>query len=408
MVISCRSTKDDRRLHPAQQEKTIESAFKNCDLTFLKNVVLSREQLLFKNALERITLNDFDSSIVILKNLINISTDTFISLSSRKIFLNLLFYKSDWQQIIHYDSLFNRSLNDDDNVLQLAKAYSKIPYEDYIFSNEENEFDIDLSPTYTPIIPVLINGYVRNFWFDTGANYSVIASDIAAECGLIPIIFEKSKALTSTTRKVDIYPTYFKTLQLGNLIIKNHPAVILHDFDLKMKLFGSTKTTKIDGIIGWKAIQNMEVTIDYKNRKMSIIKPTKKKNIDNNLFWLSCPVIRVIGIDKQVLNFGLDLGSEKTSITNNIFNKINFDDIYQLTQQKTSAGGWIYFNSKMISYLPITVFNHTIEYFNIGTTFQLPSLFLNLDGILGNDLFLNSKIIIDISNNRFEFHPETK
>ncbi len=39
---------------------------------------------------------------------------------------------------------------------------------------------------------------------------------------------------------------------------------------MEFKLFGLLRLLKIDGIIGWQAIQNMKIEIDYKNKRTII------------------------------------------------------------------------------------------------------------------------------------------
>ncbi len=380
----------------------IYEAFRGNDLEYLSKLDLKKDEIALLNTLNLIYYLKLDSAEILLKTLISSSKDDSIYFYSMKILFDLYFFKSDWSKLLNQDSLANRSLFDEDNIMLLASAYNSISKENVVYNEFESIIDFRFSPSRCPIVPVLVNGRLRYFWFDTGANYSVISSDIASECNVEPIIFKYSKALTSTSLKINIYPSYIKNLMVGNINYFNHPVVIVHDFDLKMKMFGN-KNTKIDGIIGWKAIQKMNLTIDYINKKIIIRKPIDSNFTNRNLYWLGCPIVKFTAMNGVRLNFGLDLGSETTAITNSIFKKIAFNKIYDQTKQKGSAGGWVYFNARMVSNLGVNIADHFVEFNNIGTTFQIPHLFISLDGILGSDFISEGITRIDLTNGIFDF-----
>ncbi len=388
-------------IKPASYNNIYE-AFRANDPEYLYKHCSKHEEIILLDVLNLINKLKLDSAEILLKIINDYTKDDSILFYSKKILYDLYFFKSDWSKLLVHDSLSNRDLPDEDNIMLLASAYNSIPKDSLVFNNFESTIDFRFSPSRCPIVPVLVNGRLRYFWFDTGANYSVISSDIAGECDVEPIIFEYSKAITGTTRKINIYPSFIKNLIIGNINFFNHPVVIVHDFDLKMKLF-SNKNTKIDGIIGWKAIQNMNLTIDYINKKVIIRKPIDSNKTNRNLFWLGCPIIKLSASNGTKLNFGLDLGSESTAITNSIFKKIEFNKIYDQTKQKGSAGGWVYFNARMVSNLGVNIAGHYVEFNNIGTTFQMPRLFITLDGILGSDFISEGITRIDLINGIFDF-----
>jgi hypothetical protein len=166
-------------------------------------------------------------------------------------------------------------------------------------------------------------------------------------------------------------------------LIYNSPFVIVHDFDLKLRLFGLHTKTKIDGIIGWKFIRHTDVTIDCRNSILILRKPINKHipEREKNFFWLGCPFVTINEKKNGIpLIFGLDIGAEKSSITHKIFGEISFKKTYQYVKQQTSAGSSAYYYSTLVSYLPLIISGHQVEFYNIGTSYQLPRLFINLDG----------------------------
>ncbi len=390
-----------------QKTKTPIQIMKSFDFEALKQFRLTEEEEQFKLGLESVAEYDFDTAEKIFLNLYYSSADENIKRESAKIIFNILFLKSEWNKIRKFDSIAHKGLEDEDRIMILAKAFARVPPERLSYSQDSVTINFTKSPTNCPIIPCLINGKKRYFWFDTGANYSVISSDIAAECDVFPIIREHSKARTGTIRKINIYPAVVDSCSVGNLTVYNSPFVIVHDFDLKLRLFGSHTKTKIDGIIGWKIIQHLDALIDYTNYTMTLRRPQNKQIPAEmkNFFWLGCPFIVVKEIDRNSLIFGLDLGAENSCITHNIFEKKSFDEIYGRIKPQTSVGGEVYFNAKLVSRLTFNLDNTQVEFHNISTSFQVQHLFLNLDGILGCDFTQDSKIHLDIRNGIFRFTP---
>jgi len=383
------------------------SAFKSADINGLNNFKLSTDEARFKTGLEFILNHDFISAKDVFLDIYDSTAVDSVKAEAAKIIFNILFYLSEWEKIEEFDMLANPDVEDEDNIMLLAKALARTPKERIVFNNDDSTFNWTVSPSGCPIVPCMINGRLRYFWFDTGANYSVISSDIANECDVMPIIFEHSKARTSTVRKIDIYPAVADSIAIGGAVIYNSPFVIVKEDDLKLRLFGSHTRTKIDGIIGWKIIQHLDVTVDHLQHTMRIKEPVDKNipKSEKNFFWLGCPVVKTTDSSGTPLIFGLDIGSERSSITHSIFDKIEFDNIYQKVKPLTSAGGSVYFHAKLLSRLKLFLTGYSVEFNNIGTTYQVPHLFLRLDGILGSDFIENSVINIDIRNGVFSYKP---
>ena len=386
---------------------SIINAFKRFEHTNISNKNLHHDEILFKRGLEFISNHNFaDAEKIFFEIYYHTANDT-LKRESAKIIFNILFYKSDWEKIQEFDSIANKGVEDKDNIMVLAKAFSIAPNEKVVYLRDSSFVHWNKSPTGCPIIPCIINGKKRYFWFDTGANYSVISSDIAEECDVFPVISEQSKARTGTVKKISIYPAIVDSCRIGDLLIYNSPFVIVHDFDLKLRLFGSHNKTKIDGIIGWKIIQHMDITIDCINSILTIRRPVNKRIPANekNFFWLGCPFTTLNEENGTPLIFGLDIGSENSSITHKIFDKIAFEQIYHCVKPQTSAGGSVFNYAKLISHLPVVISGHQVEFNNIGTKLQISHLFLNLDGILGSDFMENSTITLDIRNGIFKYQP---
>lgn len=406
IYFSFACTSSTRHIKPTKQEKKIEyfnnlEALQSFDFDNIKSQRMDFFESSLLNSIKYISdfkLSSAENSLKVLLNNLSDSTKRFIV---KKLLVDLFFFKNDWESIVNLDTLYQVNLNEE-NPLELVEAFSKLEPEVIRFYSDSAIVKYDKSHSGTPILEVKVNGMVRHFWFDTGANYTVIASDVAREGNIKPIKLKTSKALTATSVQINVLPTVLNEFRIGNLEILNHPAIIADESDLRLRLFGSNRITKVDGIIGWKAIQKMDVTFDDISSQAIIRKPKNDTTAERNLFWLGIPFLKIYTEDNIPLIFGLDTGSEKSTITSNIFKKVNYEDIYSLTKKISSAGGWTFSESKNVSRLTVRIDNKNIDFTDIGTTFTHQKLFIKLDGIIGSDVLHKNNIRIDILNGRFK------
>ncbi|MCD4665868.1 MAG: hypothetical protein K8R68_11415, partial [Bacteroidales bacterium] len=190
---------------------------------------------------------------------------------------------------------------------------------------------------------------------------------------------------------------------IGEILIKNHPVIIIDKKDLEFKLLGLFRILKIDGIIGWNAVQNMDLEIDYRNKVSVIKKPERIESHKRNFFWLGYPIVKLINKESIELLFGLDTGAKNTSIRNNIFKKISNNNVTVKNTTLGSAGGFEEIETKEISDFTLILNNYTVYFQNIKTHPVDGTTFVKLDGFLGSDIFKNGKIKIDYLNGIFEF-----
>jgi hypothetical protein len=309
-----------------------------------------------------------------------------------------LIFQSKWKELLPSSSYY---FFDPDSVFLLARAFSQIEKDTIVFWKEADTLSFFTAPSGAIIVKVLVNGRARNFWFDTGTNYTIVSSKTAEDCNLPILSTEKSKAITLTNFRVDVIPTYIRSLKIGEIELLNQPCLIVDDFNLKLRLFASNISTEIYGILGWKSLQNCKFTIDYKNRILIIQKPRYEYRKEGNFFWSGVPII--IGkFDNVNLLFIFDIGAEKSLLTNNIFNKIDFQKVYTQTKKIGSVGGWKFNAGVVVPYLEFKIGTYKLTLENIQTIDIPKDYFFNIDGILGYDLIQKVKISFDIANSNFE------
>ncbi len=329
--------------------------------------------------------------------------DKLIREHSGEIYSNLLFNENKFQEL--YQFLQNFPV--DDSIVKggsnLINAFRQMPSEKYRYPEIPIKLPLSVSKIGTPVIEINVNGKIFNFWIDSGAGLSVLSSDVAAACGVQPIGEETTSAGTATNIRVTTQPAVIESLDIGGLLINNHPAIIIDKSDLEFRLFGLFTMVKIDGIIGWNAIRNMHLEIDYANKEVTISKPILQKNVTRNFFWLGYPVVELLSESGIPMIFGLDLGARSSSITDHIFQKI--DILPSGTKQETvgSAGGFEKLEIKSISELTLFLGNYRLQFGDIQTRPTRGAVFIKPDGVLGADIAPNAKLILDYQNNYFGY-----
>jgi len=111
----------------------------------------------------------------------------------------LYFSQSNWEQLLELNKKSNNNPGLENDII-LFEAFNKSPKERYLFPSQPTIIPLD--PVFfgsNPMIEVIVNGYTKKFWIDTGAGLSVMASDVAKECGIFPIGTEKTTAQPGTS-----------------------------------------------------------------------------------------------------------------------------------------------------------------------------------------------------------------
>ncbi|MCX7908533.1 MAG: retroviral-like aspartic protease family protein [Ignavibacteria bacterium] len=397
ILISCQSVKKEF----GTQSKKVDGDFienvKNLEIDNLNQNQLSKIEKEFIEIVQEILNCEFGKVESRIKRIISNEENNPFKYEYLKFLTYSLFFQSKWNELLPTASYYY----DPDSVFLLAKVFSKVEPQELRFEKDVDTIGFSLAPNGAIIVQVIINGRQRNFWFDTGTNYTIVSSKTAEDCNLPILTKVKSKAITHSDYRVDVLPTYIEELKLGSMKIMNHPCLIVDDFNLKLQLIATKVPFEIYGIIGWKAIQNAKFTINYDNSFIIVEKPKKNQNRGNNFFWFGVPIVIGQIFDTKVL-FALDLGSERSYLTYNVFNKINFPKVYEQTKKIGSVGGWKYNPSVVVPYFEFFINKFKISFSDIPTINLAKDYFFRIDGILGLDFAKRAIISFDISNSKFE------
>lgn len=265
-----------------------------------------------------------------------------------------------------------------------------------------------LSSVGVPTIMAAANGRrEQDFWLDTGASMNVVTESFARRNG-IRIISEKTgQAGTSTRRKVAFRMGVIDSLRLAGLVLRNVPVVVMRDQDLTFRLLFIT-LLKIDAIIGWPVISRFVTTLDYPQQELTLeYRPPLYDvlRLDDplaspNLFFAGQPYTQVAIDSSGPLNFILDTGASTSMIT-----PAGLDKLIAMPAQAGGmgciggAGGGDAGKIRTLRPLRFTVGGQEL-YPQTLMVHEFPSdgLAIAPDGILGEDVLRNFKVIVNAAD----------
>ncbi|MCA9735414.1 MAG: aspartyl protease family protein [Deferribacteres bacterium] len=385
--------------HPSYKDVWSALMALQTDMDSLQRFAPGIEMELFSKGLEYVRHGEDRQAEIIFKALSDTAFNPLVRKQSGKIYANLLFNAGKFQELSRLrESAPATDSSEVDNGV-LINAFRLAARETYHFPDNPVKLPLALSKTGTPVVPVRLNGRKFNFWIDTGAGLSVLSSEVAEKCGVQTIGKETTSAGTATSKRVNIRPAIIDSLHISSLCIDNHPAIIIDKSDLEFKLLGLITMVKIDGIIGWNAIRNMRLEIDFANHEVSISKPRQRNSLPSNLFWLGYPIVELISENGVPLYFGLDTGARKSAVTQNIFTKIKAQPGVAKKETVGSAGGFEELERKTLANMTLHLGKYQLQFRDIKTLPAKGAVFIKTDGVIGSDVFNGARLIIDYQNN---------
>ena len=255
----------------------------------------------------------------------------------------------------------------------------------------------------TPVVEVLINGKKKYFIVDTGVSISAVSSEVAKECG----ITQGSSAIVmrdanNVLKKNAASPAYIRELKINNLNILNHPIFVSDN--LKLKILGIT-VYKIDGIIGWNLLQKLKVRIDYQNKNILLSRSEKKNQNRKMLNGIKNPFITTTSTNGYKLFLHFDTGADGITLSDNVKNKLE----QKVSSEKTVTHFGVNKNRKekegIIENFSFFIGNYIFNLSEIRVSkIEVSSgNLIQLNGRIGNSLFLNGVMSFDYQNGIFEY-----
>ena len=335
------------------------------------------------------------------------ATDSIIRAGSRVIYTATLQYQEKWGPLAALKNEPGETKADraDKASIELwADAFKNVPPKTFTFRSSVSRMPMSMSAVGTPLIPVRIGGRVYNFWLDTGSSLSMLASDVAHDLNILPLVRDTLEIVTSTGR-VKANPALIPQLEIGQLVVRNAPAMVVEESMMEMsepRAIELSTHLKIDGIIGFDIIRQMDLEVDFSENIMRLRDPSvSRPQGDRNLFWVGLPVIRLESIDGIPLHFGLDTGAQLTFVTETLLDKLQLQAARIESRRVGGLGGEISLRAPVLPDLQVMVRRYPIIFRGAVVRAPVYQVLASLDGVLGGDVWNSGVVRIDMTNGVF-------
>ncbi len=394
---------------PVERSRTFWEAMSNLEPAYAERQPVSDSERAFAGALDLIMSGQPDEAELRLDSLRSNASDSVVRAASRRLLTAMLQYQDKWKIL----SELNPARRNDGPVTEVrdraeveawADAFKDVAERKLTFPGRAVVLPLSLSASGAPMIPILLNGQRRFFWLDTGSSMSIVASNVAAATGMVPLISDTLEIATATGR-VAAQPAAIARLEIGGIRITSSTAMIV-DSDLMEVRLGSnaSEVVKIDGIIGYDVISRLDVSIDYVARRVIIARPVRDERaavVLRNLFWVGTPIVRLVTARGTALHFNLDTGAQETYSTDALVAKMKVRTFVGERRLVGGLAGMQTVRGRFISEMRLSLAGQPLVFRKLLVFAPAYSTFVSLDGILGGDIGKTGVVRIDATNGRF-------
>jgi len=361
----------------------------------------------FAQALASLMEGDLEKAEQGFADLRTSATDSIIRAGSRVIYTATLQYQEKWEALAalkNEPSQPKADRTDKASIEWWAVAFKNVPPKTISFRTSSVMMPMSVSPVGTPLVAVRIGGKEYNFWLDTGSSMTMLASDVARDLNIVPLVPDTLEIVTSTGR-VKAHPALLPMLQIGTLVIRNAPTMIVDESLMQMrepKLVDLSLKVKIDGIIGFDIIRQLDIEVDYGETSLRVRNPaTSRRESERNMFWVGLPIVRLTSGDGVPLHFGLDTGAQQTFVTETMLDKLQLQAARVESRRVGGLGGEISLRAPVLPDVRLFVRGFPILFRSAVVRAPVYQVLASLDGVLGGDVWNSGIVRIDMTNGIF-------
>jgi hypothetical protein len=361
----------------------------------------------FAQALMSLMDGDFEKAEQGFGQLRTTATDSIIRAGSRVIYTATLQYQEKWDALAVLKSEPSQPQADRADKASIewwAVAFRNVPPMTITFRSRSDVMPMSVSAVGTPLVPIRIRGRNYHFWLDTGSSMTMLASDVAHDLGIVPLVPDTLEIVTSTGR-VKAHPALLPQLQIGSLVVRNAPTMIVDESLMQMrepKLREPSQKVKIDGIIGFDIIRQLDLEVDYGESSLLVRNPaTSRKESERNMFWVGLPVVRLTSGEGIPLHFGLDTGAQQTFVTETMLDKLQLQAARVESRRVGGLGGEISLRAPVLPDVRLFVRRFPILFKSAVVRAPVYQVLASLDGVLGGDVWNSGIVRIDMTNGIF-------
>ena len=361
----------------------------------------------FAEALKSLMAGDLENAEQGFAELRRTATDSTIRVQSRVMYTASLQYQEKWEALAALKNDASQPKADGTDrasIERWAAAFRNLPPKTITFRAQSIVVPMSVSAVGTPLVPVRIGDKDYNFWLDTGSSMTMLASDVARDLNVNPLLPDTLEIVTSTGR-VKAHPSLLPQFQIGQVLVRNAPTMIVDESLMQMrepKPVAMSSKVKIDGIIGFDVIRQLDLEVDYGGRILRLRNPaTSSRESDRNMFWVGLPVVRLTSDDGVLLHFGLDTGAQQTFVTETLVEKLELQVGRVESRRVGGLGGEISLRAPVLPYVRLFVRGVPILIKNAVVRAPVYQLLASLDGALGGEVWTSGIVRIDLTNGVF-------
>jgi hypothetical protein len=188
-------------------------------------------------------------------------------------------------------------------------------------------------------------------------------------------------------------------------VVRNAPTMIVDESMMRMREPTPVEQIprfKIDGIIGFDIIRQLDLEVDYGESTLQLRNPaTSRHSADRNMFWVGVPVVRITTTDGILLHFGLDTGAQLTFVTETLLYKLGIQAPRVESRRVGGLGGEISLRAPVLPDLRVLVRGFPILFKGALVRTPVYQVLASLDGVLGGDVWHGGIVRIDMTNGIF-------
>lgn len=360
----------------------------------------------FAQALTSLMAGDLEKAEQGFAQLRRTATDSMIRSGSRVIYTATLQYQEKWDALAalkNEPSQPKADQTDKASIELWAVAFKNVPPKTITFRAQSVVLPMSISAVGTPLVPVRIGDKDYTFWLDTGSSMTMLASDVARDLNVVPLVRDTLEIVTSTGR-VKAHPALLPQLQIGQLLVRNAPTMIVDESLMQLreaKPIELSSKVKIDGIIGFDIIRQLDLEVDYGEGTLRLRNPATSRRESRNMFWVGLPVVRLTSGDGVPLHFGLDTGAQQTFVTETLLDKLRLEAPRVESRRVGGLGGEISLRAPVLPQVRLFVRGFPILFRSAVVRAPVYQVLASLDGVLGGDVWNSGVVRIDMTNGIF-------
>ena len=340
------------------------------------------------------------------------TTDALVRARARIGLTMALSWYSDWPALSRIavdpdtadvaDSLTARS-----SVERWARALAMAPVPTIDVPDNPVILPLRRSAFGTPVITVRINGHSREFWLDTGASLTVLSLDVARDAG-VPLASQDPLALGVVTGHIPARAVLIDSLAFGPVVARCISAALVHPGELRLDhriVNGSVESIKIDGVIGTDLLRHLDLVLDAEAGTITVRRPRADSRVARNLYWVGYPVVRLVTADGRPVLLGLDTGAEGSFVTTGLLQKLPGTPVAMRRRTIRGLGTEELKTEWVARELSLSDGDYALTLENVPVTPERRFTFVVLDGVIGSDVALSSRLHLDFLNGVFDVRP---